>query len=89
MALVYDATAKMNEEYRDAIIEVSDKVNLALRDGIYATPQDAIEEEINEFLMWYQDAAIVYGYLLGTNQCTTANEAFNEFFNDVYENLGF
>lgn len=83
MALVYSASEKMNREYRDAVIAVSDKVNLALRDGIYATKQDAIESEIDEFMSRYEDAAVVYGYLLGTMQCFTAGEAIREFFNDI------
>ena len=89
MALVYGATEEMNREYRDAIIEVSDNVNKTLRDGIYQTPQDAIEGEISEFMGWWENEYVVYGYLLGTDQCFTSDEARNEFFNDVYENLGF
>ena len=89
MALAYSASEKMNREYKDAIIEVSDNVNINLRDGVYQSEQDAIESEIFEFMSWYENAAVVYGYLLGTGQCETANEARNEFFNDIYTNLGF
>lgn len=46
-------------------------------------------EAAREIYIWFENTAVVYGYLLGTNQCTTAGEAYNEFFNDVYENLGF
>lgn len=89
MAIVFGATERMTREYKNAIIEVSDKVNLALRDNLYQTVQDAIEGEMDEFMGYWEDAAVVYGYLLGTGQCETAGEAYNEFFNDVYENLGF
>ncbi|GEM_PF-5428867 len=89
MAVVFGASEQMDRAYRDAIVEVSDNVNTTLRDGVYQTAQDAIEGEIFEFMNWWDNAYVVYGYLLGTEQCFTSDEARNEFFNDVYENLGF
>lgn len=89
MAVVLGASERMNGAYRDAIVEVSDSVNANLRDGVYQTEQDAIKGEIDEFMGWWENAYVVYGYLLGTEQCFTSDEARNEFFNDVYENLGF
>ena len=75
MALVFGANEKMDRAYKDAILEVSDKANIALIDFPDSPVQDVIGEEIDEFMSWYENAAVVYGYLLGTNQCTTAGEA--------------
>lgn len=89
MAYVYSAGETMDRAYREAVIEASDAVNAAIRDGIYPTNQDAVYEEVDMYLMWWQDAMTVYGYLLATEQCNTKEEAIQEFINDVWENLGF
>ena len=89
MAYAYSAGEQMDKLYRKAVLEASDAANVAIRDGIYYTDQEAVAGEVDEYLSWWEDAMPVYGYLLATEQCNTKAEARREFINDVWENLGF